>query len=110
MGMGPTTTSASTTGCWRAVDTRAGVFDGLVHREDEASGLGGSGQSIDAHNGWFPHTRLEIISDVLIVHVYAIPHSTLTDTLFVNALIHKKKNLFNYFWMQADKHHCCAEN
>lgn len=90
VGMGPSTTPASTTGSWRGVNTRAGIFDGLIHREDEAGGLRGSGQSVDTYDGWLPHTCLEIICDVLVVHVHTVPRSTLIDPQIMNTLIHRK--------------------
>lgn len=77
--VGASTASTSWGAAWRAVNRGAGVPDGLVHRQDEAGGLGSGGERVDAHDGRLPHARLEVVGDVLVVDVHAIPHATLAD-------------------------------
>lgn len=55
----------------------AGIFDGLVDGHDEAGGLGGGRQRVDAHDGRLPHAGLEVVGDVLVVDVHAVPHAAL---------------------------------
>jgi len=69
--------SAPAPAAGRGVHGGTGVFDGFVHGDDEAGGLGGRCQCIDAHDGRLPHAGLEVIGDVLVVHVHAVPHASL---------------------------------
>lgn len=59
------------------VHAAAGVLDGLVDRQDETGGLGRCRQSVDAHDGRLPHAGDEVVSDVLVVDVHAVPHAAL---------------------------------
>ena len=66
-------------GTWWPLTAGAGVLDGFVHGQDEAGGLRGSGERVDAHDGWLPHARHEVVGDVLVVDVDAVPHAALED-------------------------------
>lgn len=61
-------------GCVRAA---AGVLDGLVDGQDETGGLGRRRQGVDAYDGRLPHEGGEVVSDVLVVDVHAVPHAPL---------------------------------
>lgn len=69
--------SASAPAAGRSIHGGTGVLDGFVHRDDKAGGLGGRRQRIDSHDGRLPHAGLKVIGDVLVVHVDAVPHTSL---------------------------------
>lgn len=69
--------SAPAPAAGRSVHGGTGVLDGFVHGDDKAGGLGGCCQRIDAYDGRLPHAGLEVIGDVLVVHVDAVPHTSL---------------------------------
>lgn len=75
MVVGPASPPAPPAG--RSVHGGTGVLDGFVHGDDEAGGLRGCRQRVDAHDGRLPHAGLEVIGDVLVVHIHAVPHTSL---------------------------------
>lgn len=75
MVVGSASPPAPSTG--RSVHSGTGVLDGFVHRDDEAGSLRGCCQRVDAHDGRLPHAGLKVISDVLVVHIHAVPHTSL---------------------------------
>lgn len=77
---------AAAPGAGRSVHGGPGVFDGFVHGDDEAGGLGGGRQRVDAHDGRFPHAGLEVVGDVLVVDVHAVPHPALGGDKRVSVL------------------------
>lgn len=78
MSVGSSSAPASAHGAtWGAVRGAARVLDGLVHGQDEACGFRRGRQGIDANDGRLPDAGAEVVGDVLVVNVYAVPHSAL---------------------------------
>lgn len=53
------------------------VLNSLVDWEDEASSLGGRGESVDLHDSRLPHAGGVVVGDVLAQDVNAVPAVTL---------------------------------
>ena len=54
-----------------------GRLDRLVDAQYETGGLGGSRDRVDLDDGGLPHGRLEVVGDVLVVDVDAVPEAAL---------------------------------
>ena len=76
MSVGSPTASAPSTAWW-SVHRAAGILDRLVDRQDQAGCLRRCGQSVDPHDGRLPDTAGEVVCDVLVVDVHAVPHTAL---------------------------------
>lgn len=75
--VGPPAASAPAGAPWWPVHGAARVLDGLVHGQDEAGSLGRGRQGVDAHDGRLPDAGGEVVGDVLVVDVHAVPHAAL---------------------------------
>lgn len=62
---------------WRSVHAAARVLDRLVDRQDEAGGLRRRRQGVDPHDRRLPDAGDEVVGDVLVVDVHAVPNAAL---------------------------------
>lgn len=72
-------TTSAPANSWGCVHGRARVLDGFIYRHDKARSLRGCSQGIDPHHSWLPHEGLKVVSNVLVVDVYPVPHAPLKD-------------------------------
>lgn len=75
--VGSSSAPASDGATWGSVCGAARVLDGLVYGQDEAGGLRRGRQGVDAHDGRLPDAGGEVVGDVLVVDVHAVPHTAL---------------------------------
>lgn len=69
-------------------------LNGLVHGENEAGGFGCGRDCVYLDNGRLPHTSLEVLGNIFIVDIDAVPHATYNNRGFIvgrEMVVHKNR-------------------
>ena len=82
------TTSGAGTAHGDIAGTLAGlVLDRFVHGQDQARRLRGRREHVGLDQSRFPHERLKVIGDILIVHIHTAPDAAYKQLVVVVVVV-----------------------